>query len=138
MKTRIPADTPDTAQRDTVYSLGILDLRREPVVITVPDVPDGQAYLLQMGDVVGLLQQDLDSGQELRLMHRNGFPAEWLACHPDGTIATSVRQEDGTVLLAISETEGRHWNNVVGGDAVDQAGDLAREHGDTAKKGIDF
>jgi hypothetical protein len=74
-----------------------------------------------MGDVVGLLQQDLDSGQELRLMHRNGFPAEWLACHADGTIATSVRQEDGTVILAISETEGRHWNNVVGGDAVDQA-----------------
>ncbi len=46
----IPPETPDTAQRDTVYSFGIIDLRREPMVISVPDVPDGQAYMLQMGD----------------------------------------------------------------------------------------
>jgi hypothetical protein len=45
-----PPETPETTQRDTVFSLGIIDLRREPVVISVPDVPDGQAYMLQMGD----------------------------------------------------------------------------------------
>ncbi|RJG42674.1 DUF1254 domain-containing protein [Motilimonas pumila] len=50
MKSLIPADTPDTAQQDTVYSVGVIDLRREPVVISVPQVPDGQAYMLQMGD----------------------------------------------------------------------------------------
>jgi len=46
----VPPDMRDTAQHDTVYSFGILDLRREPVVISVPDVPEGQVYMLQMGD----------------------------------------------------------------------------------------
>ena len=45
-----PPQTPDTTQRDTLFSLGIIDLRREPVVISVPDVPAGQSYMLQMGD----------------------------------------------------------------------------------------
>jgi len=45
-----PPTTPDTTQRDTIFSLGILDLRREPMVISVPDVPQGQVYMLQMGD----------------------------------------------------------------------------------------
>jgi hypothetical protein len=46
----IPPETADTTQRDTVFSLGIIDLCREPVVISVPDVPQGQVYMLQMGD----------------------------------------------------------------------------------------
>ena len=50
MKALMPADMPDTAQQDTVYSVGIVDLRREPIVISVPDVPDDQVYMLQMGD----------------------------------------------------------------------------------------
>ncbi|MDV7145805.1 DUF1214 domain-containing protein [Tropicimonas sp. TH_r6] len=45
-----PPETADTTQRDTLFSLGIIDLRREPIVITVPDVPDGESYMLQMGD----------------------------------------------------------------------------------------
>ncbi len=45
-----PPETRDTTHRDTVFSLGIIDLRREPVVISVPDVPAGQVYMLQMGD----------------------------------------------------------------------------------------
>lgn len=45
-----PPTTADTTQRDTIFSLGILDLRREPVVISVPDVPEGQVYMLQLGD----------------------------------------------------------------------------------------
>jgi hypothetical protein len=45
-----PPETQDTTQRDTIFSLGILDLRREPVVISVPDVPEGQVYMLQLGD----------------------------------------------------------------------------------------
>jgi len=50
VKELFPPQTPDTTQRDTLFSLGILDLRREPVVISVPDVPKGEVYLLQMGD----------------------------------------------------------------------------------------
>ena len=45
-----PPETRDTTQRDTLFSLAILDLRREPIVISVPDVPQGQSYMLQMGD----------------------------------------------------------------------------------------
>jgi len=45
-----PPTTQDTTQRDTVFSLGILDLRREPMVVSVPEVPEGQVYMLQMGD----------------------------------------------------------------------------------------
>ena len=45
-----PPATADTPQRDTLYSLGVLDLRREPIVISVPDVPKGEVYMLQMGD----------------------------------------------------------------------------------------
>ena len=45
-----PPETPDTTQRDTLFSIAIIDLRREPIVISVPDVPEGQSYLLQMGD----------------------------------------------------------------------------------------
>ena len=50
MRDLFPPETRDTTQRDTVFSLGIIDLRREPVVVSVPDVPDGQVYMLQMGD----------------------------------------------------------------------------------------
>jgi hypothetical protein len=50
MKSLIPAEMPDTAQQDTVYSVGVIDLTREPIVISVPEVADGQAYMLQMGD----------------------------------------------------------------------------------------
>jgi hypothetical protein len=45
-----PPTTADSTQRDTLFSLGILDLRREPVVISVPDVPEEQVYMLQLGD----------------------------------------------------------------------------------------
>ena len=45
-----PPETEDTTQRDTLFSLGIIDLRREPIVISVPDVPEGESYMLQMGD----------------------------------------------------------------------------------------
>jgi len=46
----IPAETPDTAQQDTLYSFAVLDLRREPIVISVPDVAEPNSYMLQLGD----------------------------------------------------------------------------------------
>ena len=50
MRDLVPPEAADTTQRDSVYSFGNIDLRREPIVISVPDVPDGQIYMLQMGD----------------------------------------------------------------------------------------
>ena len=46
----IPAETPDTAQQDTLYSFAVLDLRREPIVVSVPDVDEPYSYMLQLGD----------------------------------------------------------------------------------------
>jgi hypothetical protein len=46
----IPTATPDTAQQDTLYAFAVLDLRREPIVISVPDVAAPNSYLLQLGD----------------------------------------------------------------------------------------
>jgi len=46
----IPAETPDTAQLDTLYSFAVLDLRREPIVVSVPDVDPPNTYLIQLGD----------------------------------------------------------------------------------------
>jgi hypothetical protein len=49
-RTVIPADTPDTPQHDTLYVFAVIDLRREPMVVAVPDVADGFSYMLQLGD----------------------------------------------------------------------------------------
>jgi hypothetical protein len=46
----VPVDTPDTPQHDTLYVFAVIDLRREPMVIAVPDVSDGYSYMLQLGD----------------------------------------------------------------------------------------
>ncbi|MDJ0992309.1 MAG: DUF1214 domain-containing protein [Dinoroseobacter sp.] len=41
----------DTPNNDALFSYTILDLRREPVVISVPEVEDDRLYMLQMGEV---------------------------------------------------------------------------------------
>jgi hypothetical protein len=41
----------DTPNNDTLFSYTILDLRREPVAISVPEVADDRLYMLQMGEV---------------------------------------------------------------------------------------
>lgn len=78
-------------------------------------------YVLDMENVTGLFEYDLKTGIEKRLVHRNGFLARELVCHPDqGTLAISTRQEDGSAVLAFSDTEGRFWKNLSGGDTLDQ------------------
>lgn len=41
----------DTPNNDALFSYAILDLRREPVVISVPQIEDDRLYMLQMGEV---------------------------------------------------------------------------------------
>jgi hypothetical protein len=79
-------------------------------------------YILDLQAVRGLFQFDLAQDLERRLMHRNEFFAHDLACHPEqGTVATALEQEDGSAHLAFSDDEGRHWNQLAGGDSVDEA-----------------
>ena len=40
----------DTSQQDTLYSAAVLDLRREPMVLSVPDVGDEHVYMIQILD----------------------------------------------------------------------------------------
>ncbi len=40
----------DTSQQDTLYSAAVLDLRREPMVLSVPAVGDEHAYMIQILD----------------------------------------------------------------------------------------
>jgi hypothetical protein len=79
-------------------------------------------YILDLQSVRGLFQFDLAQDLERRLMHRNEFYAHDLACHPArGTVATALEQADGSAHLAFSDDEGRHWNQLAGGDSVDEA-----------------
>lgn len=84
--------------------------------------PGQLMYILDLQSVRGLFQFDLAQDLERRLMHRNEFYAHDLACHPTkGTVATALEQEDGSAHLAFSDDEGRHWNQLAGGDSVDEA-----------------
>ena len=40
----------DTPNNDTLFSYAVLDLRREPLVISVPEVEKDRVYMLQLGD----------------------------------------------------------------------------------------
>lgn len=84
--------------------------------------PGQLMYILDLQSVRGLFQFDVAQDLERRLMHRNEFFAHDLACHPtQGTVATTLEQEDGSAHLAFSDDEGRHWNRLAGGDSVDEA-----------------
>ncbi|MGE0755687.1 MAG: hypothetical protein AB7O38_01640, partial [Pirellulaceae bacterium] len=78
-------------------------------------------YVLDMGNVHGIFRYDLSKDTEYRLVHRDAFPASSLAVHPQGTFATSLARPDGSAALAFSKNEGRFWNEVKGGDSVDQS-----------------
>ncbi len=78
-------------------------------------------YLLDMGDVSGVFRYDLRQCFETRLVHRNAFPARDLACSETGEFAVAISQPDGCVGLAFSKTEGRHWNQIPAGDAINLA-----------------
>ena len=83
--------------------------------------PGTLLYVLDMENVNGLFEYDLNTDIEKRLIHRNGFVARDLVCHPDrGELAISMSRDDGSSHLAVSDSEGRFWNHVAGGDSLDQ------------------
>ena len=78
-------------------------------------------YLLNLDGVTGLFRYDLKTGSETRLMHRNEFPAQHLAVANGCGVVISLHEADGSVTVAASDDEGRHWRALTGGDSVDES-----------------
>ena len=86
-----PPETRDTTQRETIFSLGIIDLRREPVVISVPDVTEGQAYMLQMGDT------STESLPYISTITTNNRAGDYALVGPDFQDYLPAQQFDGVI-----------------------------------------
>jgi len=86
-----PPETRDTTQRDTLFSLGIVDLRREPVVISVPEVPEGQVYMLQMGDT------STESLPYISTLTTDNKPGDFTLVGPDFQGYLSASKFDGVI-----------------------------------------
>lgn len=82
--------------------------------------PGELVYALDTNVTAGLFRQSLEDHSELRMYHRQGFRARDLARHPDGTLAMSLRNEDGTAHIAIMAAEGRGPRPCTEGDVVDE------------------
>ena len=79
------------------------------------------AYALETEAVGGLFFWERKTGYERRLFHRAEFHANDLAIHPvDGTIAVSVRMEDGAVNVALMKPDGKGLREVTAGDSTDE------------------
>jgi hypothetical protein len=79
-------------------------------------------YAIDTDHVGGLFSFDIADGHERRLFHRNQFRANDLVRHPtDGTLALSLRQQDGSACIATLSAEGKGLKEVTEGDSVDEA-----------------
>jgi hypothetical protein len=79
-------------------------------------------YALDTDHVGGLFRRDLLQDHEQRLLHKQQFRARDVARRaPDGELALSLQQADGTAHLAVMSAEGRGLKQVTEGDAVDEA-----------------
>lgn len=79
-------------------------------------------YALDTDHVGGLFLFDTAESYERRIYHRNDFRAATLARHPvAGTLALSVRADDGTAHIAIMDADGRGLKEVTEGDCIDEA-----------------
>jgi hypothetical protein len=82
---------------------------------------DELAYALETDAVGGLFFWERKTGCERRLFHRAEFHANDLSIHPaDGTIAVSVRMEDGAVNVALMKSDGKGMRVVTAGDSTDE------------------
>ena len=84
--------------------------------------PGELTYALDTDHVGGLFVYDTAERYERRVYHRNQFRAASLARHPaTGTLALSVRGEDGTAHVAVMDADGRGLKEVTEGDCIDES-----------------
>ena len=85
--------------------------------------PDGRLmYVLRDDRVGGLYQQDLNSGEEKRLVHRQNFVLDDLTPSADGTrLLASQRASNGSANICLMAIDGSGYRELTGGDTVDSA-----------------
>jgi hypothetical protein len=85
--------------------------------------PDGRLmYVLRDDRVGGLYQQDLNTGEEKRLVHRQNFVLDDLTPSADGSrLLASQRASNGSANICLMAIDGSGYRELTGGDTVDTA-----------------
>lgn len=77
-------------------------------------------YVLGMTNSAGVFRQNLDTGEETRLFHRQDFLACGLCCDPrTGRIIVSVRGPDGLAKLQLIDEDERRRDTITTGEGHD-------------------
>lgn len=84
---------------------------------------DGEVmFSLDTNAIGGLFAYDLASGSERRLFHKAGFRGFYLAKHPQqDLVALSVRGQDLSAHIALTDTQGHRVREITDGDCVDES-----------------
>ncbi|MEO0586417.1 MAG: hypothetical protein AAF078_02145 [Planctomycetota bacterium] len=80
----------------------------------------GPLFVLQTPTICGLFHHEFQDDGERRLIHRQDFQAADPVQHADGTIAMTLRFNDGSACLATCDGDGRRLGEITEGDAVDE------------------
>lgn len=84
--------------------------------------PGRVLYFLRDDNVGGLFEQDLSSGSERRVVHKQHLAFEDLRLSPDGArLLCSQGAKNGTANIALMTVEGADYRELTGGDTVDTA-----------------
>lgn len=85
--------------------------------------PDGRlVYFLRDKSMGGLFEQDIASGQERRLIHRQNFLLDDLQLSADGQqLLCSQQSGNGTANIVGMNMEGGDYRELTGGDTIDSA-----------------
>jgi len=106
----------DTPNNDALFSYGMLDLRREPVVISVPEIAEDRLYMLQMGEV------NTNTLPYISSISTGTLAGDYAIVGPDFTGYLPANKFDGVI------TTGGQFVAVTGRTAVDGAADLPAVH----------
>lgn len=85
--------------------------------------PDGRLlYFLRDTSMGGLFEQDLASGQERRLIHRQNFLLDDLRLSADGSrLLCSQQSGNGAANIVSMGTDGGDYRELTGGDTIDSS-----------------
>ena len=79
-------------------------------------------YFLKDQSFGGLFEQNLDSGEEKRLLHKQNLSLEDLRLSPDGSrLLCAQRGGNGIANIAVMNIDGSDYRELTGGDTLDTA-----------------